>query len=88
MINSLREQLEKKGELVLDLRLVPRRAQNEWLEVMSDGSLKLAIKAAPEGGAANRALLKFLAQEFTLGLGQIKILTGETARHKLVRLVK
>ncbi len=88
MVNNLQRQLEEKGELVLDFRLVPRRPISQWLEPLSDGSLKVAIKAAPEDGAANRELIKFLAREFSLSESQVIILTGATARHKLVRLVK
>lgn len=88
MIESLRQQLAKDGELTLDLRLSPRRPENKWLSSLADGSWKLALKAIPEDGAANQALIKFLAAEFEVAPTQVKIVSGATSRRKLVRLSK
>jgi hypothetical protein len=88
MIESLRQQLIRDGELTLDLRLSPRRPENKWLGSLVDGSFKLALRAVPEDGAANQALIKFLASEFSVLPEQIKIVSGATSRRKLVRLSK
>jgi len=88
MIESLRQQLVQDGELTLDLRLSPRRPENKWLNSLADGSWKLAVKAVPEDGAANQALIKFLAAEFGIAPTQVKIVSGATSRRKLVRLSK
>lgn len=88
MIESLRQQLARDGELTLDLRLSPRRPENKWLNPLADGSWKLALKAVPEDGAANQALIKFLAAEFNLAPSKVKIVSGATNRRKLVRLSK
>ncbi len=45
-------------------------------------SLKVRVAAAPEKGAANLALLKFLANTFDIPVSQLELLSGETSRHK------
>ena len=50
---------------------------------MDDESIKIDIAAAPEGGKANAALVKYLEKEFG---GNVQIISGATARMKLVRV--
>jgi uncharacterized protein (TIGR00251 family) len=53
---------------------------------MQDGSLKIRLTAAPVDGKANRALIKLLAKSFNISTSKVTILTGETSRHKRIRI--
>ena len=55
-----------------------------FLERMSDGSLRIALKSPPVDGRANDELVRFLAGEFGTGRGSVRILAGVTSRRKVV----
>jgi len=52
-----------------------------------EGALEVAVAAPPVDGAANLELSRTLADHFGLSRGQVRILTGETGKHKTVRLL-
>jgi uncharacterized protein YggU (UPF0235/DUF167 family) len=54
---------------------------------MDDGVVKIRIAATPEGGAANKALIDFLAKELGIAGSQIDIIAGVTSQRKLIGLV-
>jgi uncharacterized protein (TIGR00251 family) len=49
-----------------------------------NGELKLTLAAPPVEGAANRALVEFLARTLGLPKSALRIVSGETSRHKTV----
>ncbi len=51
------------------------------------GSLKVAVASPPEKGAANKALIKLLAQYLNLRPAQIQILTGQTQPRKQILIL-
>jgi uncharacterized protein (TIGR00251 family) len=76
--------------LRLAVRLTPRAGRNgfDGVVVGSGGrpALQVKVAAAPVRGAANAALIAFLAEALKLPKSQIRIVSGETARLKLVDL--
>jgi len=54
----------------ISVRIQPRASKN-GLSRMSDGSLKISLTAPPVDGAANEALIKFLAE--TLGVARSQV---------------
>ena len=56
------------------------------VERMADGTLRLGLKvrAAPDKGAANQAVIKLLAKTFGLPKSALAIRQGETSRLKTV----
>lgn len=48
--------------------------------------LKVAITSAPTDGKANQHLIKFLGKTFDVAPSKIKILKGERARTKLIKI--
>jgi len=52
---------------------------------MEDGSLKIRLTAPPVDGAANEALVKFLSETLCISKSSVEIVTGHTAREKLVK---
>ena len=48
------------------------------------GRMKLAVSAPPEGGKANRAVSRLLADELGIKKSQVRIVSGQTSREKEV----
>lgn len=74
----------KRPAIRLAIKVIPRASRTEVRGRMADGTLKIALKAPPADGKANRELQKFLAGEFGTVLSSIKLLSGITSRRKLV----
>ena len=53
---------------------------------MDNGGIKIRLTAPPVDGAANEALVKFLATEFGTAKSQVSIVSGHTSRDKIVRI--
>ena len=70
---------------VLTLRLIPRAAKNAIQGEHGD-ALKIRLCAPPVDGAANAALIEFLADTLSLPRARIQILSGKTSRTKRVLL--
>ena len=54
----------------------------------ADGTARLQVRvsAAPEGGKANRALLRLLAKAWRLPTGDLALVAGAKARDKVVEV--
>lgn len=76
--------------LDLHVRLTPKSARDaiEGVETAADGRchLKARVRAVPEDGKANKALVKLVAKEIGLPASAVEIVAGETARLKTLRL--
>jgi uncharacterized protein (TIGR00251 family) len=74
----------------LAVRLTPRAAHNrvDGIILGTDGRamLQLRLTAPPVEGAANKALIAFLAELLHLRKADITIRSGETARLKILDL--
>ncbi len=67
------------------IRVQPRASRTEIVGE-HDGRLKLRLKAPPVDGAANQALIAFLAKRLRLPKNQITISSGATGRSKTVQV--
>lgn len=81
----------RHGEgLELRVRLTPKSARDgvEGVETAADGRshLKARVRAVPEDGKANKALVRLLSKELGVPAGAIALVSGETARLKTLRL--
>ena len=70
---------------MLTVRIQPRASKN-GITRMEDGSLKIRLTAPPVDGAANEALIKFLAEILAVAKSQVEIVSGHTARQKIIRI--
>jgi len=74
----------------LALRLTPRASRNGVDGVAEDAEgrpvLRLRLVAPPVEGAANKALIAFLAKTLSLRKADITIRSGETSRVKILHL--
>jgi len=71
--------------VTLRVRVLPRAPQNK-IDGWQGETLKVRLQAPPVEGKANSALIALLADTLNVGKGQVEILSGETARLKLVRV--
>ena len=76
---------ESIPSVTLSIRIQPRASKNE-IVTMENGGLKIRLTAPPVDGAANEALVKFLASVFSIPQSKIEIVSGHTSREKIVRL--
>jgi uncharacterized protein (TIGR00251 family) len=78
------------GGVRLALRLTPRAAKNGVDGIVADADgrplLKLRLVAPPVDGAANEALIAYLAKTLSLRKADITIRSGETSRVKMLHL--
>lgn len=70
-------------DLLLTVRVQPR-ASRVGVVGMQGAAIKLALTAPPVEGAANRALCRWLAEEFRIAKGRVRVVTGEHSRDKRV----
>ena len=61
-------------------------AKRDELAGERDGRLLVRLKAKPVDGAANRALLRFLADALGVPVAAVEILRGAGQRNKTVRV--
>jgi uncharacterized protein len=78
------------ADLLLDVRLTPRadRDRIDGPKTLSDGRTVLAarVRAVPEDGRANRALIALLAHALGLPASRLSLAAGAADRVKRVRI--
>ena len=70
-----------KGNLIR-IRVTPNSNRTELVE--EDKKLKLFLKAVPEKGKANQAVIKFFKKEYNL---KVEIKSGEKSREKKLKII-
>jgi hypothetical protein len=82
----------QRGEtlLLLSVRLTPKSARDaiEGIIRLSDGKpvLQVRVRAVPEAGAANEALIRVLAKALRVPARSIRLDSGTTSRTKILAL--
>jgi uncharacterized protein (TIGR00251 family) len=71
--------------VVLDIKVIPR-AGNTGLAGTRNGALLVRLAAPPVEGAANRALIAFLANLLDIPKRSIAIVAGTSSRQKRVKI--
>lgn len=74
-------------DLILTVYIQPRASRDE-ISGWHDKGLKIRLTAPPVDGAANKQLLKFIAKQFKVPASRVRILKGETSRHKTLSIHK
>jgi uncharacterized protein (TIGR00251 family) len=78
------------GHVRLTVRLTPNggRDEIEGVEVDAAGvrHLKARVRAVPEDGKANKALMALVAKRFGVPKSAVGFISGETARKKILRI--
>ena len=79
---AIRAQADSEGRLAV--RVTPG-ARSEAIEI-GNGALLVKVRAKPQDGAANDAVLALLARALGVATSRLRLLRGATARMKLVQL--
>jgi len=67
------------------VRVQPKARRNEIVE-QPDGSFRARVTAAPEDGAANRAVVALLAEALDVAPSRLALVRGAASRDKLFRV--
>ncbi len=76
---------ESLQSCLIEVRLQPRAGADQ-IAGERDGVLLVRVRAAPERGRANGALLRLIARRLSLPLGRVELARGQRSRQKLVRV--
>lgn len=76
---------EAQGGVTFSVRVVPRSSRNQIVGV-EGGVLKIKLTAPPVEGAANAALIEFVAEWLGVRRSTVSIVSGDKARNKIVRV--
>lgn len=81
---------EEGGATILSLRLTPKGGRDslDGPRILSDGRVVLSVRvrAVPENGAANAALVQLLKEALGVPVSIISIVSGASARLKTIRI--
>jgi uncharacterized protein (TIGR00251 family) len=73
------------GVLTLTLHVQPGAGATGWAGLHGQ-ALRLRLSAPPREGLANQACIRYLAQAAGVPRSAVSILSGQSARHKVVRI--
>ncbi len=74
-----------EGVITFTVRAQPR-ATKSVITGEVEGALKLKLAAPPVDGAANEELMRFLAKLFAVPRRNVSLLSGATAKTKIIRI--
>ncbi len=75
----------RPGGVRVRVRVQPRAAGTELAGVHGD-ALKVRLNAPPVDGAANEALVVFLAERFGVPRRAVRVVSGHAARTKIIEM--
>ncbi|PZP86925.1 MAG: hypothetical protein DI582_01350 [Azospirillum brasilense] len=81
-MENAKDLLLSTGQLALNVTPKTRREGIEG--VNAAGALVVKVRAAPEDGAANAAVIALLAAQFGLPKSSLSITKGVASRHKII----
>lgn len=65
---------------------VQPRASKTVVAGMHDGCVKIRLAAPPVDGAANAALVEFVAEQLGIAKSRVRIVSGTTSRRKVIEV--
>lgn len=74
------------GGSALGVRVIPRAARNEIVEVMGDGTVRIRLNVSPDDAEINQTLARFLSDVLDVPVERIEIVAGQSGRDKLVSI--
>lgn len=81
---------EEAGGVLLHVRLTPKAGHDcidgVTLDADARASLQVRVRAVPENGAANAALIRLVARELDVRKSDVMVVSGASSRYKTVRV--
>lgn len=74
-----------KDDLILSVYVQPRASKNQICGIQGE-ELKIRLTSPPVDGAANKLCREFIANLFDVSKSSVEIISGETSRHKRLRI--
>ncbi len=68
------------------IRVQPRASKNQLAGEYED-ALKVRLTAPPVDGEANQACIEFFAKLFGVAKSQVEIISGQTGRNKILKVL-
>ena len=65
---------------------VQPRASKTSIAGMHDGAIKIRLAAPPVDGAANAALIDFIAKRVGVARSRVRLISGASSRRKIVEI--
>jgi hypothetical protein len=78
--------LQDGPDVLLTVRVQPRAARNQVFSAGEPPQITVRLTAPPVEGAANAACRALLADMLGIAPSRVRLVRGETARHKCFRL--
>ncbi len=72
---------------LLKIKVKPQAKKTQISGYLTDGTIKIDIKAKPENNQANLELKKILAKQLGVEIDKIKIVKGRRSRYKLIKIL-
>ncbi|MFV0322107.1 MAG: DUF167 family protein [Alphaproteobacteria bacterium] len=82
--------IEKNNQTLLHIRLTPNANTEDIVGIEADEYgqqfLKIRIRAVPEKGKANKALIAYIAKKTRIPKSKISLISGDTQRKKVLKI--
>ena len=69
-----------------NIKVFPKSSREELIE--KDGVIKAYVKAAPDKGKANKAVVDLIAKKYKVKKKDVVIVLGQTSRNKVIEINK
>ncbi len=83
---------EKNNHLILFITVIPKASKDEISALREDAlgqqRLVVRLRAVPEKGKANKALIGFIAKKMHIAKSDLTLILGETSRQKTIKIDK
>ena len=76
---------QQRETVVLSVKVQPRASRNQ-IGPVEGQELKVKVTAPPVDAAANEALVRLLADQLGCSRGAVRMLRGQTSRHKVLTI--
>lgn len=73
---------------ILKIKVIPNSEKTEIIWEMDDWTIKIKSKWVPEKWKVNLEIIKFLSKTLDISKDNIKIISWETSRNKLIKIDK
>ena len=73
------------GGIIIAVKVVPNASRDQIVGLLGD-ALKIKVAQPPEGGRANQAVERLLAEACGLPAGAVQVIAGQTQARKRVLL--